>query len=378
MNDHSTVDDEHIDALLEQVLRDAAARIDVPSGAVDRVLTAAGPARHAMSIRSQPARAYGRPLAVAASLAAVIALVVGVVASAPGSHTSSDKASSGGAAAPSVPADAQRLFPKTAEQQRGFQVGASPPTSSAPSHASGGAGGPSGGAADAAKIVRTASVQLEVEQRGALRQTSDRVRAIALGAGGYVSTSEVQAESSAPSGSITIRVPVGAYDTVVNQLTALKGTKLLGSAESGRDVTASYTDLQAQITALTGERDSLLVVLSKAQNIGDILAVHDRLVAVETSLDQVQGQANLLADQAAMSSIAISLAEKAPAAPAAPKPKHHAGGLAGAWSDARHGFAHATESIVAHSGGTIVVVLALLALVFLVRYLYPVLRRGLL
>jgi hypothetical protein len=52
-------------------------------------------------------------------------------------------------------------------------------------------------------------------------------------------------------------------------------------------------------------------------------------------------------------------------------------GLAKSWSDARGGFADAIEWLIARSGAALIVLLAALALLFGVRYLYPVVRRGL-
>ena len=53
-------------------------------------------------------------------------------------------------------------------------------------------------------------------------------------------------------------------------------------------------------------------------------------------------------------------------------------GLSKAWKDARQGFANSIEWLLARSGGALIVLLAALALVFGIRYLYPVVRRALL
>ena len=58
---------------------------------------------------------------------------------------------------------------------------------------------------------------------------------------------------------------------------------------------------------------------------------------------------------------------------------HHAPptGLSKAWADARHGFTDGIEWLIARSGGALIFLLAALALLFGIRYLYPVVRRGL-
>jgi hypothetical protein len=60
----------------------------------------------------------------------------------------------------------------------------------------------------------------------------------------------------------------------------------------------------------------------------------------------------------------------------APNPKPETS-LAKSWSDARQGFANAIEWLIARSGGALIILLAGLAVLFGIRYLYPIVRRGL-
>ena len=110
-------------------------------------------------------------------------------------------------------------------------------------------------------------------------------------------------------------------------------------------------------------------MLSHAESIGDILSVRDRITAVQSEIDQLQGKINLLGDQASFSSVAVSLTEK----PVHPKPAaaQHAPktGLAKSWADARSGFAKSVEWLIARSGAALIVLLAGLLLAFALRYL---------
>jgi Domain of unknown function (DUF4349) len=228
---------------------------------------------------------------------------------------------------------------------------------------------------DGAKIVKTGTLDLRAPH-GGLRVTVNRVSGTAVGLGGYVATSRTSYGGTDPTAEVTIRVPVDSFETAIGRLRELPGVTLLSDSENGTDVTAQYADLQAQLRAASTERDALLVVLSQAQSIGDILAVRDRVTAVETEIDQLQGRINVLGDQAAFSSLAVTLSEKAahvrPVAHA--KPSH---GLAKAWDDARQGFTNSVEWLLARSGGALIVLLTALALLFGIRYLYPIVRRGL-
>ena len=228
---------------------------------------------------------------------------------------------------------------------------------------------------DGAKIVKTGTLDLQVAH-DTLRTAVSRVSGVATGLGGYVSNSTTSYDDSDPTASIAIRVPVNTFDAAIAQLKGLPGVKDLGDSETGKDVTAEYTNLQAQLTAAQAEESSLLDVLSHAESIGDILAVRDRITGVQSEINQLQGQINLLGNQASLSSIAITMAEKTvtPAAYLATPPT----GISKSWQDARQGFTNSIEWIIARSGGALIVFLAILALLFGLRYLYPAVRRALL
>jgi hypothetical protein len=84
----------------------------------------------------------------------------------------------------------------------------------------------------------------------------------------------------------------------------------------------------------------------------------------------------VLGDQASFSSIAVSLSEPAPKRPAAATPPPPPTGLSKAWHDAKDGFSNSIEWLVARSGGALVALVAVLALLFGLRLLYPVVRRA--
>jgi hypothetical protein len=233
------------------------------------------------------------------------------------------------------------------------------------------------GPVDAAKIVKTGTLDLQVPH-AALRLAVNRVTAAAVGLGGYVAQSKTNYGGTDPTAEVTIRVPVDKFETAITRLDALPDVKVLGDSENGVDVTAQAQDLNAQLKAAIGARDAFLSVLAQAHTIGEILAVNDRLSAAQTVVDQLQGRINTLNGQATFSSLAVTLSEKPVAATKAVV--HHSKpetGLAKSWSDARGGFADAVEWLIARSGAALIALLAALALLFGIRYLYPVVRRGL-
>jgi len=222
---------------------------------------------------------------------------------------------------------------------------------------------------DTAKVVKTGSAQIQV-RKGAVGPTMDRLNTLAVGVRGYVAETKTN-EGDSPSGSATLRVPVNTFEDVVSQV------RKLGTVQSvdthGQDVTAQYTDLQARLSALIATRDQLNTVLRKATSIGDILSVQDRINQVQTQIEQLQGQQKVLDDQTSYASLAVSVSQEGTPIGA----PHEPSGIAKAWNDARHGFTSGLETIIAGSGTALVLLLCGVALFFLGRWAWIVLRRRL-
>jgi hypothetical protein len=382
--------------VLEQLLDELGQEIAVPADGAERVTLELATADHGSR---RPSPRVGRVLMVAA----VLAVVAGIALLMHGStkhpaRVAADTTTNTSLAAPKArqtrppgerglpgnigqqgPAGPQGAQGATGTAGPAGATGASavgvPPTQS---QAGAGAPGPLG-PVDAAKIVKTGTLDLQVP-KDTLRTTVSRVTGVTVGVRGYVADSRTDYGSDAATAEITIRVPVDAFEAAIKQIDQLPDVKVLSDSENGSDVTAQYTNLQAQLNAATVERDSLLQVLAAANNVPDILSVQDRVEAANSQIDQLQGQINVLNDQASYSSIAITVAEKhvVKPAPVAAKPKAPATGLSKAWQDARQGFSNSIEWLLARSGGALIVLLAALALVFGIRYLYPVIRRALL
>jgi len=221
---------------------------------------------------------------------------------------------------------------------------------------------------DAAKVVKTGSVQLEVRSES-VGPTMSRLASLASGLGGYVADTKTSEGGDDPTGSVTLRVPVGTFEQLLTQVRAIGAVR--SSTTHGQDVTGQYSDIQARLTALTATRDQLLTILHRATAIGDVLAVQDRINDVQTQIDQLQGQQKVLDDQTSMASLSVDVGPKGASPGPPPKPS----GIAKAWDDARHGFTSGVEDILAASGAILVVLLALAVLVVVGRFAWVAARR---
>jgi len=398
--------DEHV---LQGLLADIAEEIAVPADGADRVA-------HQLAVSGRPTRGATPRITRLAMVAAAVIVIVGLgalihnatkgssakVSLSPTASSQAQPVTHAARSLPSKSASAaaigsQGLVGNDGPQGGTGLVGGVGPQG--PTGAQGVAGlpGPQGGSpvgpttsspatsasasglVDGAMVVKTGSLDLQVP-KNALPSAVIQVTHIANGVDGYVSQSQTSFSGDDPNASITMRVPVNAFELAIKQLETSTGVKVLEDSESGVDVTAQYTNLQARMTADIAERDSFLTLLSKANNIGDILTVQDRITGVQAEIDQIQGQLNVLSDQSTFASISVLLSVQPPPPPK-PAVTHHVNppsGLEMSWTHARQGFAHSVEWFIARSGGALIILLVALLVLFAVRYLYPVVRRALL
>ena len=190
----------------------------------------------------------------------------------PGPLASALTSPGAGAAIPASP-NAASAAPSTA-------TGGAPPSASVPQSV----GQP-------ARIEQTGSLSLTVP-KGSLGKTMTQLHFLAGASGGFVANSTTQsgpvADNGAPSGSITLEVPVASFSDVLKKAQALGKTVSLTTKAT--DVTAHYVDLQSQIAALQASRQQYLTIMAKATSIGDVLAVQAQLDSIDSQIQQLQGQ----------------------------------------------------------------------------------------
>jgi Domain of unknown function (DUF4349) len=180
------------------------------------------------------------------------------------------------------------------------------------------------------RIVRTATVQLEVG-KDRLNDTIDRATAVVTGAKGlYVGSSTSVPDDGPASGQVTFRVPVDAFEPVLRDLKGL-GT-YRGEQSSTDDVTNQYIDLSGQLAAWRAQERVYLRLLGRAKSIADVIAVQNQLQQVQSNIERLQGQVDHLEDQSSYSTIVLQLTE-----PGAGGPVEPAGRLARAWATAVNG-----------------------------------------
>lgn len=110
--------------------------------------------------------------------------------------------------------------------------------------------------------------------------------------------------------SLSFSVQSSVYSQVEHYLRDYAGQhqgQLLGFNESVQDVTNDYVDTQSRLTNLRGEQERLLTLQSKAQALGDIITIQDKLTDVEGQIETIEAHLKALNDQVTFYTVSISL-----------------------------------------------------------------------
>jgi hypothetical protein len=226
-------------------------------------------------------------------------------------------------------------------------------------------------AQDAARVVKTGTLALVVDH-GKVSATVQRLQQLVAGVQGYVSDSTTAEAGDHPSATVTVRVPVARFEALVQQVRALKVT-VVSAQTSGKDVTATYADTQAQIQSLQAARARYLAILAGAKTIAETLTVQQRVDDVQGQIDRLEGQRRVLADQSDLATLTVTVGEQGDQV-LTTSPRT---GWSKAWHDAWHGFTGGLQSMLGGSGRALLVVLVGAVVLLLGRWGWRFARRRL-
>jgi hypothetical protein len=207
--------------------------------------------------------------------------------------------------------------------------------------------------------------------KGEVSHTLDRLTGLATLMHGYVANSRTSEGGFAPSGQVTMRVPVANFESTISRARTY-GSKVLALETAGQDVTNKYVDLAARIRALKATRATFLDLLAKATTIGETLSVQQHVTDVQTQIEQLQGQLRVLANRSSLSTLTVTVDQKA--VPVATT-THHQSGISKAFHRSVDRFLNGVEAIVAALGPILLAVLLIGFGWLAARFGYRVLRR---
>jgi hypothetical protein len=318
------------------------------------------------STRAVLASIRRRPVLMTVLAVVAILGVVGIAGGLGGGSGSTRAASSAG------PSLTQRESPSGAGGASSSAAGGEPAPAAVPQ--AGTSGGTSGGTsalpALPSRVIKTGSLDLQI-RAGQLLTVINLMSGESTGLGGFVasSTTNMSTPGTAASGDITLRVPVQSFSALLTDVERLGRASSVTT--SGQDVTSQYVDLQARIQSLQDGRSQFQQILTKAQSIGDILAVEQQISTLQTQIEELQGQLKVLDDQSSFSTLSVHVVEVT-APGRTPRPTS---GLTRSWLHARRSFSRGLDSIVAFSGGFALFLVVVGFLAVVARFAWVLVRR---
>jgi len=153
------------------------------------------------------------------------------------------------------------------------------------------------------QIIKTGSISIQVPAIDAgLVATTRAIDAL----GGYASASERSGTGDDAGASATFRIPANRWDDALIAVRAA-GEKVLDESTTTEDVTGQVVDLKARIRNLQVTEAAFQSIMNRASAIKDVLAVQDELTTVRGTIEQLTAEAAHLEEQAAMSTLTVSL-----------------------------------------------------------------------
>ena len=147
------------------------------------------------------------------------------------------------------------------------------------------------------KLIKTVRMDVETEDLEALLpQISRQISEM----GGYVENQELYNGSAyssyrSRSASLTVRIPADRLNGFVEDVKGV--SNVVTYNESTENVTLTYVATESRMKALEVEQERLLELLSKAENMSDLLEIEARLTDVRYELESVTSQLRVLSNK---------------------------------------------------------------------------------
>lgn len=170
---------------------------------------------------------------------------------------------------------------------------------------------PGGQDQSAPMLIRTGDASVEVAN---VDSAVASVQALATRLGGYVTSSSRQSgDYEVRSATIQLRVPAPRFDE------AMGGLRPLGKVEyvnvAAEDVGEEYTDIQARMENQRRLESRLVELLAtRTGKLEDVLAVERELARVRETIERYEGRLRYLGSRVALSTLTVTVHEKAPLA----------------------------------------------------------------
>ena len=217
---------------------------------------------------------------------------------------------------------------------------------------------PGGGRVDSVSpsmVIRNGSVSIEVDS---IELAVAAVRQMATRLGGYVGNVSMSAGAyEVRSATLELKIPSPRFEEAMNTLSPIG--KVESSNSTAEDVGEEYVDVNARMNNAKRLEDRLVTLLAtRAGKLEDVLAVERELARVREEIERYEGRLRFLKTRAAMSTLSVTVHERAPLV----SPNPGTSVIGEAFKSMWRNFVHFVAAIIA-SLGVVIPVAGVLALI---------------
>jgi hypothetical protein len=156
-------------------------------------------------------------------------------------------------------------------------------------------------------IIYTASMTLRSADVAAAAR---RIASIVVAAGGYTSDEQLVSGTPGQTGemiSITLKIPVPAYQNVLAQLSSPALGKQIAMQQQATDVTQEVANVNSLVTSEQDAIAALQGLLKKAASVAGLLQVQQQISADESTLNSLLAQQRALDHQTSYATVSMTL-----------------------------------------------------------------------
>lgn len=167
------------------------------------------------------------------------------------------------------------------------------------------------------KLVRAGGINFQSED---IEKDYAKIKSMLGGFNAYLENENQSNDNYRKSYNLSIRVPSEKYDSLLNGISGI-AFKVENKYSNVDDVTERYYDLQSRIQNKKELEIRYREILSKANQVKDILEIERNLNEVRTDIEMMEGQFNYLSKQIKFSSLQVQFYEELPYELNSPKKK---------------------------------------------------------
>lgn len=156
------------------------------------------------------------------------------------------------------------------------------------------------------KIIKEGEIRFETARA---QDTRTHIAKIVSETKGYISNDQVNDQQGNTEHRITIRVPAGQFETLLEKISR-QAAKLDSKSINALDVTEEFIDVEARVKTKKELETRYKDLLKKANKVEEILNIEREIGSLRTEIESIEGRLKYLKDKVSYSTLVVVFYEK--------------------------------------------------------------------